>query len=288
MLKPVKRLLAGQFKDKISGKKLSLLPSSYQKIGDIVIINLKKELWKNEKEIGQFLLEKIPNVRTVCRRTGFITTKKRKPQMKVIAGEKKTETIHKEHGVLYKLDVNEVMFAKGNLNERKRITGLVTENETIVDMFTGIGYFSLGIAKFSNPEKVYAIEVNPVAYRYLFENIKLNNVENKIIPILGDCIVEIPKLGRVADRVLMGLLPSCREYLIDAMKVVKPNGIIHYHSTAKDWKELLEDVKTAAKIKGFKAELIRKVKVKSYAPKVYHWVLDCKILIKLKVKTPSS
>ncbi len=77
-------------------------------------------------------------------------------------------------------------------------------------------------------------------------------------------MVEIPKLGRIADRVLMGLLPSCKEYLIDAMKVVKPNGIIHYHGTAKKegWKELFEDVGTAAEIEGFKVELIKKVRVK--------------------------
>ena len=75
----------------------------------------------------------------------------------------------------------------------------------------------------------------------------------------------------------MGLLPDCKVYLTDALKVVKPNGIIHYHGTAKDWKELFEDVKTAAEIEGFKVELIDIVKVKSYAPKIYHWVLDCRI-----------
>jgi len=280
MLKPIKKLLKENFKNKLNKKQPSLLPSSYQKIGDIIIINLKEELWKHEKEIAQFLLERIPDTRTVCRRTGFIKTEKRKPQVKVIAGDKDTETIHKEHGVLYKLDVNEIMLSKGNLNERKRITRLIKKGETVVDMFAGIGYFSIPIAKLSNPKKVFSIEINSIAYSYLRENIKLNKVENKLIPILGDCVVEIPKLGRIADRVLMGLLPSCKVYLIDAMKVVKPNGILHYHGIAKkeDWKKLLEDVKTVADIEGFKTELIRKVRVKSYAPKIYHLVLDCKIL----------
>jgi tRNA wybutosine-synthesizing protein 2 len=277
MLKPIKKLLQENFKNRLSEKESSVLPPSYQKVGDIIILNLKEELWKYDKQIGQFLLRKIPDTRTVCRRTGFIITEERKPQVKVIAGNKKTETIHKEHGILYKLDVNETMFAKGNLNERNRIARLVTKNETVVDMFAGIGYFSLGIAKLSNPNKVYAIEINPVACNYLKDNIKLNKIEDKVVPILEDCVVEIPKLGRIADRVIMGLLPSCKEYLIDAMKVVKPNGIIHYHGTAKDWKELFEDVKTAAEIEEFKMELIRKVKVKSYAPKIYHWVLDCRI-----------
>ncbi len=280
MLKPIKKLLQENFKKKLTKEELFLLPSSYQRIGDIVILNLKEELRKYDKLIGLFLLNKIPNTRTVCRRTGFITTETRKPQVKVIAGDKNTETIHKEHGILYKLDANEIMFAKGNLNERNRITRLVTKDEIVVDMFAGIGYFSIPIAKLSNPKKVFSIEINPVAHRYLRENIKLNKVEDKVIPILGDCVVEIPKLGRIADRVLMGLLPSCKVYLIDAMKVVKFDGIIHYHGTAKKegWKELFEDVGTAAEIEGFKVELIKKVRVKSYAPKIYHWVLDCKIL----------
>ena len=277
MLKPIKQFLQEKFKDKFSAKELSLLPSSYQKIGEIVVLNLKKELWKYDERIGRIILENIPDTRTACRRTDFIRTQHRKPSLKVIAGDKNTETIHKEHGILYKLDVSEIMFAKGNLTERKRITKLVKKDEVVVDMFAGIGYFSIPIAKTSKPKKVYSIEINSKAYHYLLKNIRLNEVEGKIVPVLGDCVVELPKLGRIADRVIMGLLPSCKECLMDAMKVIKPNGIIHYHGTAKDWKELFEDVKTAAEVEGFEVELIRKVRVKSYAPKIYHWVLDCKI-----------
>jgi len=280
MLKPIKQLLQEELSGKIPSKELSLLPSSYQKIGDIVVLNLKKPLWKYDKKIGKIILEKIPDTKTVCMRTDFIKTQHRKPSIKIIAGEKKTETLHKEHGIVYRLDVNELMFAKGNLNERNRIAKLVNKNEVIMDMFAGMGYFSLGMAKTYKPKKIYSIEINPIAYSYLKKNIKLNKVEEKIVPVFGDCIVELPKLGRIADRVVMGLLPSCREYLIDAMRVVKPNGIIHYHGTAKDWKKLFDDVKTAAEIEGFKVELIEKTKVKSYAPKIYHWVLDCKILEK--------
>jgi tRNA wybutosine-synthesizing protein 2 len=279
MLKPIKQLLQEEFKNKLTEKELSLLPSSYQKIGDVLILNLKEELWKYDEQIGRFLLKKIPYTRTVCRKVGFITTEYRKPRVKIIAGDKNTETVHREHGVLYKLDVNEIMFAKGNLNERKRITKLVKNGEIIVDMFAGIGYFSIGIAKFSNPKRVYSIEINPKAYRYLCENIRLNRVQEKIVPILGDCKEIVPKLGRIADRVIMGLLPSCKEYLPSALKVVKFGGVIHYHGVAKEegWEVLLEDVKSAAKDEKLKVRLVKRVRVKSYAPKVYHWVLDCKV-----------
>jgi tRNA wybutosine-synthesizing protein 2 len=280
MLKPIKDLLFEELKDKLPKKELLLLPSSYQKIGDIVILNLKKELWKYDDLIGNIVLEKIPNTKSVFRRKGFIETGLRTPQIKWISGINNTVTIHKEHGIIYKLDVKNIMFSKGNLNERKRIVKQIKKGETIVDMFAGIGYFCLGIAKFSEAEKIYAIEINPKSYEYLLENIKLNKVESKIVPILGDCVIVIPKLGKIADRVIMGLLPSCEEYLKDAMKVIRPNGIIHYHGIAKEDgdKKLFEDVETAAKIEGCKVKLIKKTKVKSYAPKVYHFVVDCKII----------
>jgi len=279
MLKPIKELLSEELEDKLSKKELLLLPSSYQKIGNIVILNLKKELWKYDKAIGKIVLEKIPNTKSVFRRIGFIETQFRTPQVKLISGVNNTITTHREHGIIYKLDIKNIMFSKGNLNERKRIIKQIKRGETVVDMFSGIGYFALGIAKFSEAKKIYAIEINPKSYEYLVENIRLNRVGSKVVPISGDCAVEIPKLGRIADRVIMGLLPSCKKYLKDAMKLVKPNGMTHYHGVAKkDENKLFEDVKTAAKIEGRKVRLIKKTKVKSYAPKVYHFVLDCKII----------
>jgi len=280
MLEPIKELLSKELEHKLSKKELLLLPSSYQKIGDIVILNLKEELWKYDSLVGKIVVENIPNTKSVFRRTGFVETELRIPQIKFVSGVNSTVTIHKEHGIIYKLDVKNIMFSKGNLNERKRIVKQIKKGETIVDMFAGIGYFCLGIAKFSEAKKIYAIEINPGPHEYLLENIKLNKVVSKLVPMLGDSAVETHKLGKIADRVIMGLLPSCKGYLKDAMKVVKPNGVIHYHGIAKkdEEKKLFEDVKRAARIGGRKVRLIKKTKVKSYAPKVYHWVLDCKIV----------
>jgi len=280
MLEPIKELLSEELKNKLSKKELLLLPSSYQKIGDILVINLKKDLWKYDNLIGKILLEKIPNTKSVFRREGFIKTELRTPQIKLITGANVTVTTHKEHGVVYKIDVNKIMFSKGNLNERKRIIQKIKKGETVLDMFAGIGYFCLGIAKFSKAKKIYAIEINPKSYEYLLENMKLNKVGNKIVPVLGDSAVEVPKLGENADRVIMGLLPSCKEYLKYAVRAIKPNGIIHYHGITKkdEEKKLVEDVETVARTEGRKTKLIKITKVKSYAPKVYHFVVDCKIV----------
>jgi len=281
MVEPIKQLLNEKLE--LQKKEQSLLPSSYQKIGDIVIVNLKEDVEKYDKKIGKIILENIPNTQTVCRRTDYITGKFREPNIKVIAGDKNTETIHKEHGIEYKLDVAKVMFSKGNLNERKRLIDQVSEGETIVDMFAGIGYFSLGLAKFSEAKKIYAIEFNPDSYHYLWENIKLNQVRDKIIPMFGDCREECESLSkseRIADRILMGLLPSPKEYLDSAMKIIKPRGIIHYHSTLgkeEGYEKLMMEINDVSLKYGLQAELINSKEVKSYAPNVNHIVLDVKI-----------
>ncbi len=276
MLEKIKILLQQNLKNKLSKEELSLLPSSYQRIGDITILNLKPDLQKYEKDIGNIVLKNVPKTETVCARTGFIKDTYREPQLKVIAGKKLTKTIHKENGITYNIDVNNIMFSKGNLTERKRIISQVEKGEIIIDMFAGIGYFSLGLGKFSKANKICAIEINPNAFKFLEENIKTNKIKN-IIPIYGDCILKIPKLGK-ADRILMGLLPTSKDYLLDAMKAARPNTIIHYHTTGKKSDNLFEDVKIAAEISGLNAKLLKQKKVKSYAPRVYHYVLDCKII----------
>jgi len=278
MIKPIKQLLTENLE--LPKKELSLLPSSYQKIGNIVIINIKKELWEYDKKIGQVILKNIPNTKTVCRRTDFITGEFRQPNVKIIAGKKMTETVHKEHDISYKLDVAKVMFSKGNLTERKRLIDQVKDEEVIVDMFAGIGYFSVGLGKFSKAKKVYSIELNPESYHYLWENIKLNKVEDKVTPMLGDCKKECESLGKIADRVIMGLIPTPKDYLDVVMKVIKKNGIIHYHSTLledESHEKLLFEINDVAAKYGMEVNLISWKKVKSYAPRVDHVVLDVKL-----------
>ena len=100
--------------------------------------------------------------------------------MELIAGEDNPIVEHKEHEVIYRFDITKIMFSKGNINERKYLATLVRENEIIVDMFAGIGYFSLPIAKNAKPAKIYSIELNPDSFYYLVENIKINHLEEKI------------------------------------------------------------------------------------------------------------
>ncbi len=278
-----KELLIEKLKNKLGEDKLGLLPSGFQRIGDIIILNLKEDIVKYKKEIGKIVLGSFPGVRSVCNKEGGITGKFREPEISVIAGNKNTITTHFENGCYYKFDICKIMFAKGNLSERVRIAKKVNHDEMIVDMFAGIGYFSVPIAKLGKPKKIYAIELNPVSFKFLKENLKLNKIESIVEPINGDSKEEVLKLverGIKADRFLMGYLPPPKEFLAFAMKIIKRNGILHYEDLIRtehvdeDVEKAVKEISDEAEKQGFKAKLILAKRVKGYAPKIDHYVLD--------------
>jgi len=169
----------------------------YKKIGDILILD-------NSYRGSDFEeLSAKHNVKTIMK-INHIQGTKREPVYQVLYGNE-TETVNKENGCLFKLDLAKVMWSKGNNNERLRIAKLVEDGETVIDMFAGIGYFSIPIGVHANAREVISIEINPNSYEFLCENIKLNKLDN-ITPVLGDCKVETPKYK--ADRIIMGYVKT--------------------------------------------------------------------------------
>ncbi|MCD6381561.1 MAG: class I SAM-dependent methyltransferase family protein [Candidatus Aenigmarchaeota archaeon] len=257
------------------------IPSSYQIIGDILLVKFLKQISRKEKlKIGKAYLALLPYVNSVWE-IKEISGEFRSPVVKHLAGSKKYVTFHKENGIFYKINIKRVMFSKGNLNERKRIIEQVKKGETIVDMFAGIGYFSLGLAKFTPTKAIYAIEKNPYSFKLLKENTKLNEIK-KIIPILGDCrdISRKKSLQGIADRIIMGYLPKTYRFLEAVKRFAKDTCIIHYHDTFLEdelWKTPNKILNNFFEKKNYKVKILNKKKVKSFAPYVWHVVLDLKI-----------
>ena len=173
------------------------------------------------------------NVEIVAKRSSITSGVERIRKVKVIAGEKRTETIHKENGLRLKLDINKVFFSPRLGNERLRIESQVQDDETVVDMFAGIGPFSILIAKRHLKTRLYAIDINKHAIDYLKENTKLNKVGN-IVPFFGDAKLIANKLGKIADRIIMNLPMSSMDFLGLVPLVVKKGAIVHLYCLAKD------------------------------------------------------
>lgn len=252
---------------------LELLPSGWQILGNIIIISLKKELENRKAEIATALLHIYPGCSTVLLDRG-IYGHMRQPVREMIAGEK-TETIHRENGCLFKLDALKLMFSQGNLNEKIRMSRS-GKDEIIVDMFAGIGYFSIPMAVHSAPKKIISIEINPLSFHYLKENIKLNKVGGIVEPVLGDCSDVAP--CNIAHRVIMGYLDG-QEYLQKGISALLPGGVLHYHEAVPEAIERrpVERVLEAAERLGRKAEIMEVRRIKKYSPGVRHVVVDAKM-----------
>lgn len=276
-----KENLKEKLKDKLDENKLELLPSGFQAVGDIIILNLKPESIKDKKIIGEKILELYPRIKTVCNKTG-IKGKLRIPEIEIIAGKRNTAAIVNENGCKYKFDARKLMFAKGNINERARIAKEVKSGEIVVDMFAGIGYFSIPIGKFSLAKKIIAIELNPVSFDYLKENIKLNKINN-IEAIKGDNKKIIKKIKEKADRILMGYIPPPKKFLRTALLVAKKGTVIHYAALIseinfkKELEKTVDELKKEIIGEKFKIKLKKYNFVKNYKPKTGHYTLDLEV-----------
>ncbi|MBN2066121.1 MAG: class I SAM-dependent methyltransferase family protein [Candidatus Thermoplasmatota archaeon] len=258
--------------------KLPLLPQKWEIVGDVAIIRLPKELEKNKVIIAE-RYAKYLRCKTILNDVGGITGTYRKPVVEVIFGDKNTETLHRENGIRFKLDPQKLMFSSGNMNERGRMATISNNNEIVVDLFAGIGYFSVPMAVKSKPRRIYACELNPVSYDYLCQNIILNDVTSIVEPLLGDNREIAPK--NVADRVIMGHIRNTHKFLQNAINCLKDHtGIIHYHDVFPNDtipKKPFTLIQKAAEQYNSDVELITFKKIKSYAPGISHVVLDIKI-----------
>jgi tRNA wybutosine-synthesizing protein 2 len=243
-----------------------------QIVGDIALVKMKGTA-AEKRRLAEGIMGSMPGIRNVCE-IKQVKGEFREPEVSLILGDR-TQTIHTENGVKFFLDVAKVMFSKGNAGERKRLIPLVKDGETIVDMFAGIGYFSLPIAKHARPGKIVAVEKNVTAFRFLKDNIKINNAS--MDAIWGDCRDFSDSVRNFADRVIMGYFPGTHEFLPSAIRIAKSGGVIHYHNTYRTnelWKKPVADISEACRREGASFRVISKRKVKSYAPNVWHAVVD--------------
>jgi len=220
--------------DKLPPHLLASLPKSMDFVGDIAVLEIPEELEPYKRLIGEAVLEVYKRVRSVLAKSGSVKGVYRIREYEVIAGSENTETAHKEHGCKYFLDPRKVYFSPRLSYEHCRVASQVQEGETVVDMFAGVGPFSILIAKMCSKVTIYAIDINPDAIEYLKRNIYANGVHGKVVPILGDAreVVE-SKLQGVADRVIMNLPEKASEYIDAACMALKPSGgIIHYYEFA--------------------------------------------------------
>ncbi len=266
--------LKDYLKDKLTKSEYEIFPTSFDVIGDIATFaDLPKVLAKKEKLIGNSLMLLNKNIKVVCKKTGKYSGKYRTPKLKVIAGEKRKETNYVENGVRMVLDVEKVYFSPRLGNERKRIADLVKKDENVLVMFSGIGPYTIQMAR--KAKKVMAIESNPAAHKYASHNLRLNKITNAHL-IKGDVKKVLPKLKEKFDRIIMPLPKSSMDFLKDALSVSKKGTIIHLYTFANEggFNHVKKDVILNCKKYRKKCRIIRIVKTGEYSPRVSRMCVD--------------
>lgn len=275
---------------------LKLIPKSYDLIGDIIVIEFDRldkikdpDILLYKKKIAEALLYINKSVRSIYEKKSEISGAFRLRNLNLILGDDDSETLHKENKTLYKLDVKKVFFSPRLGYERKRISeGYFNDNEMIVDMFAGVGPFSIQIAK-KNQVKIFAFDINPIAFKYMKENVKINKLKDKIM-IYNFDVKELLKpdnhLGNMIhnqiDRIIMNLPEMSFNYLdVTCFLMKNSGGILHFYSFV-DKKRAFKatHMKLKKKLDEYQFEIKRilsKRIVKAYSPKMDLIVVDCEI-----------
>jgi tRNA (guanine37-N1)-methyltransferase len=264
---------------------LACVYNSYDILGDIAILRLSDEARKHSQTIAKAVMSVHMNVKTVLAQISPVGGDFRLRKLEYVTGENKTSTIHKESGCLFSVNVEECYFSPRLFYERMRIAKQVGKGEVVVNMFAGVGCFSIVIAKHSDVEKVYSIDINPAAIQNMQENVRLNMVYGEVVPIFGDAKEVVKKrLRHVADRVLMPLPEKALEYLPYAVLALQKNGgwIHHYdfeHARKSEDPIMKVKLKVAEKLGNLNVpfEIPFGRVIRTTGPNWYQIVLDIKI-----------
>ena len=265
----------------LSEKEIEDLFCAFDQVGDIIILKIPDSLVPKKKTIGKVLLEKVKTAKSVFYQSSPVSGNFRTRKLELLAGEDKTETEYKEHGCRFKVDVEKAFFSPRLSTERDRIANLIKDGETVINMFGGVGMFSIIAAK-KKKCVVYNIDINPSATKLCEQNIKLNKLVGKVESLTGDAakIIEGQLSGK-GDRVLMLLPEKSDEFLDAAIKAAKKNGIIHYYCHIHSDKK--NEVGRIAKehfldVMKIKTEVLGSKIVRPVGPRFYQAVVDAKLL----------
>ena len=266
--------LKESLKNKLSGDELRIAPKSFDLIGDIAVLEIPEGLSGKKGVIGDSLLETFGNIKVVACKKAGVGTEYRTREVEVIAGESRTETVHREYGCLYKLDINSAYFSPRLGTERMRVAEQVGSGERVLVMFAGVGPYAVLIFRESGA-RVCAVELNPVAFRYMEENILLNKVD--VVAVEGDVRDEVPRLGKFS-RIVMPLPKDAGDFLDLALPALEKNGVIHFYDFSHNEDESIEKVRKIGGDLGYEIQILDAVKCGSYSPGIFRICVDFRVI----------
>jgi tRNA (guanine37-N1)-methyltransferase len=267
-------------KEILQPEEISKLYSAFDIIGSIIIIKIPDSLNSKKQIIADTILMNFKSAKSVFAQTSAVQGDYRIRRLEHLAGDNSVITEYKEHGCRFKVDVTKTYFSPRLSTERMRISNMITDNETITNMFAGVGTYSILIAKNNKSCKVYSIDSNPVANELALINAKLNKVQGQVVPICGDAReVIIRQLKGTSTRVLMPLPEKAKEFVDFAVLALKESGgMVHYFAHVKASSKKLALVNAALDVKyafiNHDYKIVSTMVVREVGPRLYQTVSD--------------
>ncbi len=269
-------ILREKLRGKLTKKELGLLRASFDVIGDIALAEIPFELKKKEKLIGATLLSLLKNVKVVAVKSSPHRGVYRRQKLKVIAGEKRFITIHKESCIRLKLDVEKCYFSPRLVTERLRIARLVKKGERILVAGSGIAPYPLVIARHSPAKEIVGVELNPVAHKYACENVLLNKLSNKVKLVKGD--IRKVRLG-LFDRIIVAIPHNGIKLVPSLLKFATKGAFLHIYDFApeENLSEAGTRLRSACASKKKQCKILRIVRAGQYAVRKYRVCVDARL-----------
>jgi tRNA (guanine37-N1)-methyltransferase len=254
---------------------------SYERLGDVAIID--EDDPERAREIADAIVDSDLPVRAVIDRASKVKGDLRVRNWTVVTGEDGgdrpvTETVHREYGFEYRLDLSRVYFSPRLATERHRVTEGVEAGEQAVDMFAGVGPFVVPMA--ARGATVVGVDLNPAAIEYLRENARRNGVAERVTAIEGDVRDVAADYAGWADRIVMNLPHSADEFLESAVTLAADDCVVHYYDIQHEDDPFgpgERAIREAAAAEGYAIEVLTRHVVRSYAPHELNVCLDVRL-----------
>ncbi|MFB6080962.1 MAG: class I SAM-dependent methyltransferase family protein [Haloferacaceae archaeon] len=248
---------------------------TYERIGDVVALDEADP--ERARAAAEAVMESDLPAATVVNRASPVRGDLRIREWDVLAGDG-TETVHREYGFEYLVDIAEVYFSPRLATDRHLVAERVEEGEFAVDMFAGVGPFAIPFA--AAGAEVVAVDLNPAAVRYCRENARRNGVADRVTAVEGDVRAVADEYADVADRLVMNLPHSADEFLDAALVLAGDDCTVHYYDIRNEDDPFgpgRRAIADAAATAGYDATVTDERVVRSYAPHELNVRLDVRL-----------
>jgi tRNA (guanine37-N1)-methyltransferase len=247
---------------------------TYERLGDIVVLD--EEDAERARQAAEAVMDSDVPAATVVNRASKVKGETRVREFDVLAGDG-TETVHREYGCEYALDIAAVYFSPRLATERHRVAEQVDEGERAFDMFAGVGPFVVPFAE--RGAACVGVDLNPTAVEYLRENAERNGVADRVTAVEADVREVAPDYTGWADRVVMNLPHSADAFLDTAVELAGEECVLHYYDIQHEDDPYGpgEAAVRAAADPEYDVTIETRRTVRSYAPHELNVVLDARL-----------